>query len=183
MDERTCAAVLFVARDGICDRDLPRAIMDRKATLFREYTTIPKPALFPGAVEFVKRAGARYRLAIASGGRREQIDAALAGTAIEQEFELVVSAEDCPIGKPDPAIYRITCDRLNAAGATSQAITPAQCLVIEDSLVGFNLPKLPEWLYWLFQRPTLQSSSSKPISFSQISWEPPRIQSFHGSRH
>ena len=49
MDERTC------------DRDLPRAIMDWKATHFREYTTIHKPALFPGGVEFVKRAWAQYR--------------------------------------------------------------------------------------------------------------------------
>jgi beta-phosphoglucomutase-like phosphatase (HAD superfamily) len=81
MDERTCAVVFLAARNGTCDRDLPRAIMDREATLFREYTTIPKPALFPGVVEFVKRAGAQYRSAITTGGRREQIDHALRGTA------------------------------------------------------------------------------------------------------
>jgi hypothetical protein len=58
MDERTCAEAFLAARDGISDRDLPRAIvMDRKATLFREYTAIHKTALFPGVVEFVKRAG------------------------------------------------------------------------------------------------------------------------------
>ena len=57
MDEHTCAAVLLAARDGTYDRDLPRAIMDWKATHFLEYTTIHKPALFPGVVEFVKSAG------------------------------------------------------------------------------------------------------------------------------
>ena len=64
MDERTCAAALLTTREGTCDGNLLQAMMDRKATLFREYTAIHKPALFPGIVEFVKRAGAHYRLAL-----------------------------------------------------------------------------------------------------------------------
>lgn len=136
MDERTCAVVLFVARDGICDRDLPRAIMDRKATLFREYTTIPKPALFPGAVEFVKRAGVQYRFAVARGGWREQIDHALRNTPIEQDFAVIVSADDCAVGKPDPAIYHYPLKLLNAQEPRPPLIIANECLVIEDSLAG-----------------------------------------------
>jgi HAD superfamily hydrolase (TIGR01509 family) len=116
-------------------------IAQRKAELFRTFTAIRKPALFPGVIEFVKAAKPTYRLAIASGGRREQIDAALSGTPIEQDFDLIVSAEDCPIGKPDPTIYRYTCERLNAVGIKSHAITPAHCLVIEDSLAGIRSAK------------------------------------------
>jgi beta-phosphoglucomutase len=141
MDERTCAEMLVTARDGICDGLLLQRIMNRKADLFQTHTTAHKPRLFPGIVEFVKAAKPTYRLAIASGGRREQIDAALAGTLIEQDFELIISAEDCPIGKPDPAIYRLTCEHLKAVGAMSCAITPADCLVIEDSLAGIRSAK------------------------------------------
>lgn len=141
MDERTCARMLLVARDGICEEGILSRIAQRKAELFRACTAIHKPALFPGIVEFVKAAKPAYRLAIASGGRREQIDAALAGTPIEQDFELIVSAEDCPIGKPDPAIYQYTCERLNATGIKSHAIAPAHCLVIEDSLAGIRSAK------------------------------------------
>jgi beta-phosphoglucomutase len=141
MDERTCAKILIAARDGICDDRLLQRIMNRKADLFHASTTAHKPTLIPGVVEFVKTAKPTYRLAIASGGRREQIDAALTGTLIKQDFELIISAEDCPIGKPDPAIYRLTCERLNAVGAISCAITPADCLVIEDSLAGIRSAK------------------------------------------
>jgi len=141
MDERTCAKILITARDGICDDSLLQGIMNRKADLFHASTTSHKPTLIPGVVEFVKTAKPTYRLAIASGGRREQIDAALTGTLIKQDFELIISAEDCPIGKPDPAIYRLTCERLNAVGTISCAITPANCLVIEDSLAGIRSAK------------------------------------------
>jgi len=141
MDERTCAKILITARDGICDDSLLQRIMNRKADLFHASTTAHKPTLIPGVVEFVKTAKPTYRLAIASGGRREQIDAALTGTLIKQDFELIISAEDCPIGKPDPAIYRLTCERLNEVGAISCAITPADCLVIEDSLAGIRSAK------------------------------------------
>src|SRR5262249_12130282 len=114
MDERTCTTALLTARDGRCDdRELNR-IMDRKADLFRAYTAQHPPPLFPGATDFVQAAASRFRLAIASGGRREQILRALDGTPIERAFELILSAEDCATGKPDPAIYRLAWQRLNA---------------------------------------------------------------------
>ena len=141
MDERTCTAALLTARHGACDQDLQRTIMDRKATLFRDHTALHKPALFPGVVKFVKRAAAQYRLAIATGGKREQIDQALRETAIERDFAIIVSADDIAIGKPDPAIYYAALKRLNAAEPRPPLITAAQCLVIEDSLAGIRSAK------------------------------------------
>lgn len=141
MDERTCAAALLTARHGACDRDLLRTIMDRKATLFRDHTALHKPSLFPGVVEFVKRAASQYRLAIATGGSREQIDQALRDTAIERDFAVIVSADDVATGKPDPAIYYAALKRLNAAEPRPPLITAAQCLVIEDSLAGIRSAK------------------------------------------
>lgn len=136
MDERTCTRALLIARDGICDESRLDAIMARKADLFRRSTAGLKPPLFPDVVEFVKAARARYRLAIASGGRREQIHDALRETAIERDFELIVSAEDCPVGKPDPAIYLLTLRLLNRQRPRPPFLTAEQCLVIEDSKAG-----------------------------------------------
>ena len=141
MDERTCTRMLLTARNGSCDEQLLFHILERKADLFRAHTALHKPKLFPGIVEVVKGARHRYRLAIASGGRRDQIDAALAGTPIERDFELIVSAEDCPIGKPDPAIYRLTCDRLNANRSGPPPIEPNECLAVEDSRAGIRSSK------------------------------------------
>ena len=138
MDERTCTHMLLTARDGICnDRDLQH-IADRKIELFRLHTAQHKPALFPGVVGFVKAARPEYRLAIASGGRREQIDYALRGTAIEHDFEVILSAEDCPVGKPDPAIYLLTLQRLNEQQREVPPLNPRECVVIEDSKAGIR---------------------------------------------
>lgn len=132
MDERTCAALLLGTRgDGLLDR-----VIARKAELFALRTADDKPPLFPGAAEFVKAARGAYRLAIASGGRRHQIHQALQGTPIERDFDVIVAAEDCPIGKPDPAIYRMTLARLN--NGTPAPLSASNCLVIEDSLAGIR---------------------------------------------
>lgn len=78
-------------------------------------------------------------MAIASGGRREQIEAALCGTAIEKDFAVVVSSEDTEIGKPDPAIYRMALKLLNSVEPWPRPlIEPDECLVIEDSVAGIR---------------------------------------------
>ena len=138
MDERTCTRLLLEQRDGTCDEAEVFRIGERKAELFRAHTSLHKPELFPGVVDFVKAAKSRYRLAIASGGRRAQIDAALSGTKIQYDFDVIVAAEDCPIGKPDPAIYLLSRERLNAGLGSGHAIAPGECLVVEDSLAGIR---------------------------------------------
>jgi beta-phosphoglucomutase len=141
MDERTCARLLFERRDGTCDEAELSRIANRKAELFRAHTVSPKPLLFPGVVEFVTTAKKQYRLAIASGGRKAQIEEALAGTPIEAAFEVIVSAENCPIGKPDPAIYLMTLKRLNDLRPTDDGIAAGECLVVEDSVAGIRSAK------------------------------------------
>ncbi len=125
MDERTCAAALLLKRDGACDPMLHARIIERKATLFRDYTALHKPALFPWVLEFIQRAAGLYRLAVASGGRREQILSALANSAIERAFELIVSADECPVGKPDPGNLRLrpqTIEHAPPKTATAQSL-------------------------------------------------------------
>ncbi|HWR86025.1 MAG TPA: HAD-IA family hydrolase, partial [Rhodoglobus sp.] len=43
---------------------------------------------------------------------------------------VVVSAEDVPVGKPDPAPYLLAADRLG--------VDPADCLVFEDAVAGMR---------------------------------------------
>ena len=139
MDERQCTEALLVSVTGENDPGRVDRIGKRKAALFRTRTASSRPPLFPGVVEFVKGAGERCRLAIATGGRREQIEYALRGTPIEHSFSALVSAEDVWIGKPDPAIYRLALEMINKqAPPPHPLIQPAECLVIEDSLAGIR---------------------------------------------
>ncbi len=136
MDERSCTELLLMARDGKSEAGLVQQIQDRKAELFRLHPAAQKPELFPGVIEFVQAARRVCHMAIASGGRREQIDRALRGTEIERAIELIVSADDCPVGKPDPAIYLLTLKRLN--DVVRPLLRPEECLVIEDSKAGIR---------------------------------------------
>src|SRR3989442_8410431 len=139
MDERTCAGALLEAITGRHDPARVQRIAERKAALFASLTETHRPPLFPRAVEFVTRASARYRLAIASGGRRQQIEFALHDTPIEKAFAVLVSAEDAAIGKPDPAIYNLALPLLNETlPRPSPAIQATQCLVMEDSLPAIH---------------------------------------------
>lgn len=142
MDERNCLAALIQSARGKRDPACEQRVQDRKVALFRAYTATHKPELFPGVADFVLQAGDRYRLAVASGGKREQIADALRNTPIERVFPVIVSAEDTTIGKPDPAIYRLTLARLNDTDPKPQPpLQPADCLVIEDSLAGIQSAK------------------------------------------
>jgi beta-phosphoglucomutase-like phosphatase (HAD superfamily) len=50
-----------------------------------------------------------------------------------------VSAEDIAVGKPHPAIYLHTLDRLNETRQPSESpLVAHECLVIEDSLAGIT---------------------------------------------
>jgi len=48
MDERTCATALLERRDGICDPTIHAGIIERKAGLFREHTTLTNRHCSPG---------------------------------------------------------------------------------------------------------------------------------------
>jgi HAD superfamily hydrolase (TIGR01509 family) len=142
MDERNCLAALIRKARGGRDPACERRVHDRKVALFRAYTATHRPELFPGVSDFVLKARGRYRLAVASGGKREQIADALRASPIEHAFPLIVAAEDTTVGKPDPEIYRLTLEKLNdLAPKPNPPLKASECLVIEDSLAGIQAAK------------------------------------------
>lgn len=91
----------------------------------------------------MKEAGKCYRLAIATGGKREQVEFALHGTPIENDFAVLVSCEDTTIGKPDPSIYRLALKLINGVEPWPRPlIQPEECLVIEDTPAGMKVVAL-----------------------------------------
>ncbi|MBI1966917.1 MAG: HAD family phosphatase [Gemmatimonadetes bacterium] len=94
--------------------------------------------LVPGVVEFVRRAAARFRLAMVSGAPRQEVDLVLDGTGLRAHFEMIVTSEDVALGKPDPAGYLAAC----AALAVQRPLAARDCLVIEDSLPGLEAARV-----------------------------------------
>ena len=85
----------------------------------------------PGVEEFVRWLWRRCPLAICSGARSEEVDATLTGLALRDCFSVVVGADDYPIGKPDPRVYRHTFELLQAKAG--HPIKASACMVVEDS--------------------------------------------------
>jgi HAD superfamily hydrolase (TIGR01509 family) len=86
--------------------------------------------LIDGAVDAVRRLGARWPLAVATSSNREIIEGALGAAGIRDLFRVTVSSEEVARGKPAPDVYLEAASRLG--------IDPARCAAIEDSANGIR---------------------------------------------
>lgn len=87
-----------------------------------------------GTLAFLSTKG--VKLAIASSSYMKLIEAVVRRLDIAHFFDLAYSAEYELYGKPHPGVYITTAQRLG--------VTPAECLVIEDSLRGILAAKAAE---------------------------------------
>lgn len=94
------------------------------ASILRENIR-PMPGLLPLLDHLTSFA---YRLAVASSSSIADIEEILAGLRVRQHFQLIVSGEEVPNGKPAPDIFLEAAHRL--------AVPPGECVVIEDSQKG-----------------------------------------------
>ena len=68
--------------------------------------------------------------ALTTLSKRKDVNHVIDSLGIRPLLDLVLTAEDVTNGKPDPEIYLLAAQRLN--------VTPAECLVLEDSVNGIN---------------------------------------------
>jgi len=86
--------------------------------------------LIPGAVEAVQRLAARWPLGLASSSPRTLIDAVLAASGLDGQFQVTVSTEEVAAGKPSPVVYSRVVGLLG--------VDPAQTVAVEDSSNGLR---------------------------------------------
>ena len=86
--------------------------------------------LIPGAVEAVQRLADRWPLGLASSSPRTLIDAVLAASGLDGQFQVTVSTEEVAAGKPSPVVYSRVVDLLG--------VEPAQTVAVEDSSNGLR---------------------------------------------
>jgi HAD superfamily hydrolase (TIGR01509 family) len=130
-DDRMCFREAFRrAEQPLDDGALERLV----AAKSREYEamTASTLALVPGVTQFVTRAAERFRLGVVSGALRREIERALERAELLPLFEVLVSADEVAVCKPDPTGYRAAHAALQAGGA----VPANRCVVIEDSLPG-----------------------------------------------
>jgi HAD superfamily hydrolase (TIGR01509 family) len=83
-----------------------------------------------GATAAVRRLSDGYRLGLASSSNRPLIDAVLDTAGLRALFEVTVSSEEVPRGKPAPDVYLEAARRLG--------VPPGRCAAVEDSSNGIR---------------------------------------------
>ena len=131
-DDRGCILAALAAHHRPADPATVERLMTRKAQAYLE-SVRHHQVIFPGVPEFVRETARRYPLAIASGALRHEIEYILESVGLRSAFTHITSAEDVTRGKPDPQPCLLA---LKALQQHNPALTPAACLVIEESLPG-----------------------------------------------
>jgi HAD superfamily hydrolase (TIGR01509 family) len=108
--------------------ELNRLVVERMKERYR--AALP---LVDGAVEAVRRIGARWPLGLASSSNRPLIDLALEEMGVGDLFRVTVSSEEVERGKPAPDVYLEAARRL--------AVPPERVVAIEDSEAGIRSAK------------------------------------------
>jgi beta-phosphoglucomutase len=114
-------------------------LVKQKAVLFHHMVAAETPTPFPGVVELMHGLAGRIPLALCSGALGSDIEPVFRALNLHGLFDLLVTADDVPMSKPDPACYRLAVERLSAHH--DRTLNPAACLAIEDTPAGITAAK------------------------------------------
>lgn len=132
LDDRACFRMALYA-DG---RPLPPGdvahLVARKGAYYRALAHRALP-LVPGAGAFVREAAQRRHVAVVSGAVQGEVTFGLERSGLAGAVTVIVTSEDVPTSKPDPAGLRLALARLASA-----APGPWRAAVAEDSLPGLG---------------------------------------------
>lgn len=127
-DDRECFRFTFARDGGPVEESRLLEAIERKHGHY-ERAVRADMRLVPGAADFIEAAALDgLQLAIVSGALRREIALVLDLAGLTPHFSEIVAAEDVAACKPDP-------EGLNRA-RRSLGLSPARCVVIEDSLPG-----------------------------------------------
>jgi beta-phosphoglucomutase len=109
-----------------------RILGHQKEQIFREEAVHVK--VIGGLCDFLQELDdAKIRLAVASSGSNGRVNDILNSLGLRRYFQVVVTGDQVTYGKPDPAIFRLTCEYVG--------VQPSEVLVFEDSVSGVRAAK------------------------------------------
>ena len=100
-------------------------LIKQKAAAFQALLADGGAAALPGAVELIQHLSGNIPIAICSGALREDILPIIGKLGVGDAFDAIVTADDTPVSKPDPAPYRLAKEKLGVENAVAIEDTPA----------------------------------------------------------
>ena len=100
-----------------------------KDEYFRRASLKVKPV--PGVVKFIRTLGnAGIATAVATSASESRTRHTLEHLRLVGKIRVIVTGDDVALGKPDPSIYGLVCERLN--------VNPGHALAVEDAVSGIQ---------------------------------------------
>jgi HAD superfamily hydrolase (TIGR01509 family) len=133
LDDRGCFLKAFYNRGAALTQEKLSELIARKSAAVEPLMNAHL-RLFPGVADLIREASQRFIVAVASGALTREVELILRTGGVKECFKAIVGAEDVARSKPHPDPFLEALKRINA-GSEAQ-ISPAECLVIEDSFHG-----------------------------------------------
>lgn len=109
----------------------PEGVTASQREEYERYLATVQP--IADVVELARRVAATRPVSVASGGERLIVNRTLELIGLGQTFPVVITAEDVTHGKPAPDMFLLAAERMG--------VTPADCVVFEDSVFGLQAAK------------------------------------------
>lgn len=137
-DDKACFTAVFKLNEKSLDTEKLTQLIARKSQYYTEEIQ-RQLIVFPGVQNLIKECSEKFPLGIVSGALRNEIEYVLKAMKIDQNFKVIVSAEDTIYSKPDPDGYLKGLEKIRII--TKLEIEPENCLVIEDTPAGIEAAK------------------------------------------
>lgn len=134
-DDRDLFRVAFGRQGREVAPDELLRLIERKARHFQRLVRERGVVPFPGAPELIRHLAARVPVGLCSGALRCDVRPILRRLGLTRSFRVLVTADDVPASKPDPACYLLCLERL-ARAVRQPPFRPADCVAIEDTPSG-----------------------------------------------
>ncbi len=115
-------------------------LIERKAVCFEQLVESGKAKAFEGSVELICDVAGKKPLALCSGALRSDILPILKQLNLSDVFDVMVTAEDVHVSKPDPASYKLAYKKL-VEKFGEKIGAPETCIAIEDTCAGIASAK------------------------------------------
>ncbi len=122
----------------------PIVVATRKESLYLTLIDAIEP--IPEVIKFARKVREQAQVAVASGGELPIVRRTLKAIGLEGFFSVIVTSEQVPHGKPFPDMFLEAARRME--------VPAGNCVVLEDSIAGFEAAAAGGMDYVVVGRPT-----------------------------
>lgn len=109
----------------------PDTVSDHQRREYERFLPTVQPIV--DVVELARRVASTHPVSVASGSERKVVIRTLELIGLGQTFPIVITPEDVAHGKPAPDMFLLAAERMG--------VSPADCVVFEDAVLGIEAAK------------------------------------------